>query len=429
MALNKQVVALVKKWQKSGASQQEAFDWTSSRNNWEKAFPLFIYLPPDFSLAQEGRAISGMNECRRPMRESTVAQIVVIPDSFKGTASSSEIATAIRNGWLQIRPADHVQTIEFADGGEGTLAALEARISTAIRVNVDGLTPNAYWLLLDGSIAVVELAMESGISLLSELDPMGAHTFNFGAALRSAIMDSRVSEILCAIGGSASTDGGSGALRALGYRFLNANQEEIALGGGALGGLASVDSSHAIELNGKKISILADVDVPLLGAAGAAAIFAPQKGASQKEVELLEAGLQNFSAVLGHEDFAGAGAAGGTAYGLVALLGAEIKKGAVEIAHLLDIDQAIADADLVITGEGRFDRQSTMGKAVGLILNRARHFHKEVLVIAGDVADGADSSVAAISLSALAGSQNTAMSATQEWAKKAGAVATQQYRE
>ena len=361
------------------------------------------------------------------MRNLVVAHIVVIPDSFKGSLESSMVASQIRAGWLRGRPNDVVTTIAFADGGEGTLSAIEARISDARRIPIKELSPPAYWLLIDDTTAVVELALESGISLLDRLDPLGAHTFNFGLALKAALEDSRVTRILCALGGSASTDAGTGALRALGFRFLDIDGEEIALGGFALRNLRLIDTSEVKIPKDIKIELLADVSAPLLGESGAAAIFAPQKGATPEEVKLLEEGLKQFALVAGAHDFAGAGAAGGTAYGLCTLLGATNLEGAKEISRLLEIDEAIATADYVITGEGKFDLQSTMGKAVGLILDTAAKHGKESLVIAGVCDNDVVSPAGVISLSELAGSQRSALDDAAKWIEIAALSAAESF--
>ncbi|CAB4541619.1 MAG: glycerate kinase [Actinobacteria bacterium] len=297
-----------------------------------------------------------------------MARIVIAPDSFKGSISSSDAAHAIAQGWLSIRPSDEVIEIPFADGGEGSLEAIEKSRPDSIRVQAG----NGYWLYLPEGIAVVELAQVSGITLLASLDPMNAHTYELGILLADAAQDSRVSKIFVALGGSASTDGGIGALMALGYRFLDRDGNEIDKGGGELLHLASIDSSNAIKPPEKGVVAFVDVQSPLLGAHGAAATYAPQKGATPQQITELEKGLSHLLSVVGRADSAGSGAAGGTSFGLRALWGATYESGAEAIARIVSLREAIAGADLVITGEGRLDEQSFVGKGVGYIRQLAQ---------------------------------------------------------
>lgn len=292
-----------------------------------------------------------------------MARIVIAPDSFKGSISSSNAARAIAQGWLSIRPQDEVLEIPFADGGEGSLDAIEKSRPDSIRVKVG----NGYWLYLAEGIAVVELAQVSGITLLKTLDPMNAHTYELGIVLAHAAQDSRVTKIFVALGGSASTDGGIGALMALGYRFLDIDGKEIGKGGGELSRIASIDLSNAIAAPAQGVVALVDVQSPLLGINGAAATYAPQKGATPEQIVELKKGLSHLLSIVGRADSAGSGAAGGTSFGLRALWGATFESGAEAIARIVSLREAIAGADLVITGEGRLDEQSFVGKGVGYI--------------------------------------------------------------
>lgn len=236
-----------------------------------------------------------------------MARIVIAPDSFKGSISSSDAAHAIAQGWLSVRPQDEVIEIPFADGGEGSLDAIEKSRPDSNRVHAD----NGYWLYLPEGVAVVELAQVSGITLLANLDPMNAHTFELGILLAHAAQDSRVSKIFVALGGSASTDGGVGALMALGYRFLDRDGNEIGKGGRELLRIAFIDSSNAIKPPAQGVVALVDVQSPLLGAHGAAATYAPQKGATTQQIVELEKGLSHLLSIVGRADSAGSGAAGG----------------------------------------------------------------------------------------------------------------------
>lgn len=297
-----------------------------------------------------------------------MARIVIAPDSFKGSISSSGAARAIAQGWLSVRPQDEVIEIPFADGGEGSLDAIEKSRPDSIRVPVG----KGYWLYLPEGVGVVELAQVSGITLLKTLDPMNSHTYELGILLSHAAQDPRVTKIFVALGGSASTDGGVGALMVLGYRFLDKDGKEIGKGGGALSHIASIDSSNAIKPPAQGVVALVDVQSPLLGTHGAAATYAPQKGATPQQILQLEKGLSHLLTIVGRADSAGSGAAGGTSFGLRAMWGATFESGAEAIARIVSLRGAIAGADLVITGEGRLDEQSFVGKCVGYIRQLAQ---------------------------------------------------------
>ncbi len=350
-----------------------------------------------------------------------MSRIVIAPDSFKGSATSIEVAASIAKGWKSVRPNDEVIQIPFADGGEGTLLAIEYVRPDAQRVYCPQVSPDAYWLLLDGSTAIVELAQVSGLNLLPVLDPLGAHTFAFGQVLSHAAHDSRVQHIYCALGGSASTDAGVGALIALGFEFFDASGISIKLGGEELLRITSISTSKVIKPPEGGVILLVDVQSPLLGIEGAAAIFAPQKAASRADVVRLESALTHFAGIASKPDFAGGGAAGGTAYGLCALWGATIESGAKKIAELSDFDTEIKGADLIITGEGRLDSQSFKGKVVGQIINRATAAGVATAFCVGSVeGDFPSSSMGGVSLSDIAGSSLIAMQNSEKYLFEAG---------
>jgi glycerate kinase len=350
-----------------------------------------------------------------------MAKILIAPDSFKGSATSVEVASAIAQGWRSVRPDDEVIQIPFADGGEGTLLAIEYARPLSQRIYCPEVSADAYWLLLDGSTALVELAQTSGITLLPTLNPLGAHTFAFGQVLAMAAQDPRVERIYCSLGGSASTDAGVGALMALGIRFFNSVGVSIGLGGEQLLKIESISTAGAITPPKDGVVLLVDVNSPLLGANGAAAIYSPQKGATEEQVLRLQSALQRFAEVTGHPDSPGSGAAGGAAYGLSALWGARIEKGAEKIAELCGLDSAIADADLVITGEGRLDFQSFQGKVVGHISQLAASAHVPIAYCVGSLeGDFPSPSVGGVSLSTIAGSSAMAMSNPEKYLFEAG---------
>jgi glycerate kinase len=252
-------------------------------------------------------------------------------------------------------------------------------------------------------------------------------------------LDAGVGRILVGLGGSASTDGGTGALAALGARFLDAGGRPLAPGGGALADLAAVDLGGLRAPPGGGVICLTDVTAPLLGPRGAAAVFGPQKGADGAQIARLEAGLAKLAGVLGGVPPAapaasGAGAAGGTGYGLAAAWGAVLTPGAAELCRLAGLDRALADADLVITGEGRFDETSLTGKTCGTVIAAAAEAGVPVTVVAGQVSDalarpgpagavvpdGIPAPVAVVTLAGLAGGTAAALAGPRRWLRQAG---------
>ena len=351
-----------------------------------------------------------------------MARIVIAPDSFKGSISSSDAAHAIAQGWLSIRPQDEVLEIPFADGGEGSLDAIEKSRPDSIRVSAG----NGYWLYLPQGIAVVELAQVSGITLLETLDPMNAHTYELGIVLAHAAQDSRVTKIFVALGGSASTDGGVGALMALGYRFLDTDGKEIGKGGKELLRIVSIDSSNVIAAPAQGVVALVDVQSPLLGTNGAAATYAPQKGATAEQIVELEKGLSHLLSIVGRADSAGSGAAGGTSFGFRAIWGATFESGAEAIARIVLLREAISGADLVITGEGRLDEQSFVGKGVGYIRELAQKNSVDIAYCVGARKVVFPDGSKGVTLSELASSEES-ISHPEIYLKKAGEILAQNF--
>lgn len=297
-------------------------------------------------------------------------RVLIAPDSFKGSISAKAAARAIGDGWKSIRPDDEIVIAPLADGGEGTLDAIQhVRGGELVYCSVlgpDNVTVLAKWLLLDDGTAVVELASASGLPLLTKLAPLTAHTFGFGQLLRDAANHPRTLRIVATVGGSASTDGGAGALAALGVQFLDASDIQIGLGGEELLRLHSVDTSKIVPPPSGGVMVLADVKNQLTGAQGSAEIFGPQKGATARDIASLDLALSNYAKVIGvNGQVSGAGAAGGAAFGLLALWGAEIHSGSDYIFKLMGIDKGIESSDLVISGEGALDDQSWNGKVIG----------------------------------------------------------------
>lgn len=352
--------------------------------------------------------------------------ILIAPDSFKGSASAAQAAAAIADGWRSVRPADTVATMPLADGGEGSAAAIGAdtpgsREIACPATGPDGRPVDASWLLLPDGTAVVELAAASGLPQMRQQDALGAQTIGFGQLLAAAAAHPMVTKIVATVGGSAATDGGSGALGALGACFLDHAGSELPSGGGFLKDIASVDVSMLSRPPAGGVEVLTDVTAPLLGPLGAAAVFGPQKGASAADVQALDDGLRQFASVVGgHPEQPGAGAAGGAAFGLAILWGAVLVPGAQRIGAIVGLPAALRVADLVITGEGRFDDQSTTGKVVGHLLEQPAA--QRVWLVAGHI-DGAlpDRIEQSVALDVLAGSSEAAMSETTHWLRMAGA--------
>lgn len=360
----------------------------------------------------------------------TALRVLVAPDSFSGSLGAREAAEAIAEGWLSARAGDAVTILPQADGGVGTLDAVEAAVPGARRRSAglvtgpDGTPVSGEWLELPDGTAVVELAQCSGMTLMRSPDPLGATTMGLGEVASAAIAAGARSLVI-GLGGSASTEGGAGALCALGLRIADAAGHPLPIGGAALAHAVTVDRSLLLTPPPGGVTVLADVTAPLLGARGAAAVFAPQKGATAAEVVQLDAALARFAGVLGGDhEFAGAGAAGGCGFGFVAAWGARIESGSAWIARVTGLDDAVAGSDLVLSGEGRFDEQSTRGKAVGGVLAAATRAGVRAGVIAGQLA--APSGVWEASLSVLAGSVAASLAEPERWLRAAGARAARE---
>ncbi|MBB3677304.1 glycerate kinase [Modestobacter versicolor] len=359
-------------------------------------------------------------DAQQPMR------VVIAPDSFKGTLGAAEAADALAAGWREVRPDDEVLTLPLADGGEGTLEALGHDLPpgcwrSAQVTGPDGRPMEAAWLLLPDGTAVVEMARAAGLPLLERPDPLGATTRGLGELL-AAVVAAGVDRVLLTLGGSATTDGGTGALAALGARFLDADGADLPPGGGALARLHRVDLGGLTPPPPGGVQCLVDVTAPLLGPLGAAGQFGPQKGASPAQVAELDAALARLADLLGGDRAApGAGAAGGTAYGFAACWGADFVSGAAAVAAAAGLDDALAGAALVVTGEGQFDAQSLRGKVVGELVERAGRAGVPVTVVAGRVdADGELPVQRAVSLTDLAGDVPAAMAEPARWLAEAG---------
>ncbi|WP_282411637.1 glycerate kinase [Pseudomonas sp. PS02303] len=328
-------------------------------------------------------------------------KIVIAPDSFKDSLSAQGVAEAIALGLAQVWPDAQLVKCPMADGGEGTvesiLAACEGELRrTQVRGPL-GITVDAAWGWLPQThTAIIEMAEASGLQLVppGQRDACISSTFGTGELIRAAL-DAGAQRVILAIGGSATNDGGAGAMQALGVKLLDVQGQALAPGGLALAQLACIDLS-AIDprLTDVRFDIAADVNNPLCGPHGASAIFGPQKGASPEQVLQLDAALGHFAELcaqaLGkdvqHEP--GSGAAGGLGFAAKAFLEAQFKAGVEVVAELVGLAEAVKDADLVITGEGRFDAQTLRGKTPFGVARIAREQGVPVIVIAGTLGEG-----------------------------------------
>ncbi|WP_336626587.1 MULTISPECIES: glycerate kinase [unclassified Microbacterium] len=360
-----------------------------------------------------------------------MSRIVIAVDSFKGSITAAQASAAVAAGWRDARPSDEIVVRPMADGGEGTLESFASAVTGAQRMPVvvrgpHGRAVEAAWLLLPDGTGVVELASTSGIELLgADLRPWDADTFGFGEAVGAAL-DHGVRRLVLGIGSSSSTDAGVGLLTALGAVVTDAD------GAPSAPGLRGVDAAAMIDLGGLRALppegaiVLSDVTNPLSGPRGAAHVFGPQKGLTAAELDLADRALARFAALTGgwaDPLGPGTGAAGGTGFAL-ALWGARLASGATEVARLIGLDDALAGAQMVITGEGAYDGQSAAGKVPAFVAERGRAAGAEAVLVAGRIATEADTSAfaATVSLSRLAGSGTASLADPIRWLRLAGAA-------
>lgn len=342
-------------------------------------------------------------------------RIVVAPDSFKGTASAASIASAIAAGWAAERPDDDLVLVPMADGGEGTIEAFETALPGSSREPVtvtgpDGEPVETHWLRLFDGRAVVELAATSGLPLLGgRLEPDAATSRGFGEAIAAAL-DAGATGLVLGIGGSASTDGGADALIGLGALIHSTpavveHPVRITRGAELLDDVTWVDTTWMRRVPELGAVVLTDVTSPLLGPDGAAAVFGPQKGITPDRVALFEDRLAAWSRCFPDVDptTPGAGAAGGVGFGLLAW-GATLAGGAAAVADVLGLPALLDGADVVITGEGRFDGQSAAGKVPSVVrsMTAAHAPGARSMLVAGDIAAPLGGFDAAASLTVLA---------------------------
>ncbi len=324
-----------------------------------------------------------------------MTKIILAFDKFKGSATSAEVAQAASHVLHEAMPEAQVVTVPVADGGEGTVAAIAQALPQARRVNVEVAAPllslppvDAQYLIDEAShTAVMELSAASGLTLVPPAgrDVMQATTLGTGHMMRDAI-DRGCRHIVVGIGGSATSDCATGLLSALGFEFLDSEGHEVFPCGGNLAKIARVDDSGVPDaVRQTRFTIMSDVSNVLCGPAGAAYTFAPQKGATPRQVELLDQGARNLARLMpsGVAQRPGAGAAGGTGAGMMAFLNAQLMPGVDAVLGLLKFDKIIAGASLIFTGEGRIDAQTAMGKTPGGVLKAGHKQGIPVVALCG----------------------------------------------
>ena len=325
---------------------------------------------------------------------------VIVPDSFKHTMSAIEICQVIADRIQHFFPTCRIVQIPVADGGEGTVDCfLHTGQAKKVQLTVHGpyheMLDVCYARLVD--TAVIEMAQAAGLPLVEgRPDPAATTTFGVGEMVRHAV-EHGCSKIVIGLGGSCTNDGGTGLAAALGTQFFNQAGQAFVPTGGTLADITRIDISQTTELlAGCSVIAMCDVDNPMFGPEGAAYIYAPQKGADRQQVETLDQNLRHLAAViqsnlgLDVSQMPGAGAAGAMGAGIVAFLSGRLQSGIQTVLDLVDFDQVIEDADLVITGEGKIDAQSLRGKVVIGVADRAKKKSVPVVVIAGDIGQGAE---------------------------------------
>ena len=327
-------------------------------------------------------------------------KILLVPDSFKGTLSSRQVCQVMAGQLRRFFPQAQVKSIPVADGGEGSveafLAAAGGERRTRTVTGPFGEPVEAFYGILgDGRTAVIEMAACAGLPLAEgRLNPERATTYGVGELLLAAKEDGCTKAIL-GLGGSCTNDGGAGAAAALGAKFTRADGAAFVPTGGTLGEIAALDVSPVAQaLQGMELTAMCDIDNPLYGEAGAAAVFAPQKGADAAMVARLDAGLRHLGQVSARclgRDFShlpGAGAAGGLGFGMAAFCGAQLRMGIDAVLDAVGFDSLLPGTDVVFTGEGKIDSQSARGKVVSGVAVRCRKAGVPVVAVVGQIGQG-----------------------------------------
>lgn len=344
-------------------------------------------------------------------------RIVIAPAAFKGTLSARDAAAAMALGARDAQPDAEIIEMPMADGGDGTLDVMLGHGYSVLEIDaVDALgRPCSSRIGISADTAFIELAEVCGIARLTELDPIHASSRGLGLAMRAAL-DAGARHLIVAIGGSASTDGGLGMLTALGLSATDVAGRPASPDLAGLGRIAAVDAS-GLDPRLSSVTLLTDVESPLLGPSGAAHAFGPQKGLAPDQCAWADDLLERWGELIDPGGafvmLPGAGAAGGVGFAALTVLGAERRSGAAAIAELIDLETHVSAADLVLTGEGAFDTSTAAGKAPARVIEVARDASVPVEVISGRAAPGL------MSLQELAGSPESAMAEPARWLREA----------
>ena len=327
-------------------------------------------------------------------------KVVVAVDSFKGSMTSMEAARAVRDGILAADPKTYIVIKPLADGGEGTTDALiEGMHGEKVKITVTGpygeKIDSYYGYLPEKKTAVIEMAAAAGITLSDKREPMQATTYGVGEMISDAI-DRGCRNIIMGIGGSATTDGGIGMMKALGIQFLDENGNDVGEGAQALFRVRKIQTEGVHPLLSKvRFQIACDVTNPLCGSQGAVYVFGSQKGVTEEIKAMLDEAMNRYAAVVEStlgircRDIPGAGAAGGLGFACLAFLNAVLTPGIDLVLNAVDLESELLDADIVVTGEGRLDEQTAMGKAPVGVAKRAKKYGAKVIAFAGSVTEGA----------------------------------------
>jgi glycerate kinase len=325
--------------------------------------------------------------------------ILIAPDSFKGSLTAHEAASAIELGVLQALPDATVVRHPISDGGEGLVSVVTPvlggrMMTTSVSGPLPGQRVDARWgLCADGSVALIEMAEAAGLPLvpLDRRDPKVTTTYGVGELIKAAL-GAGVTSIIIGIGGSATNDGGAGMAEALGIRFFDSSGNPVGRGGAALLNVAGVDiRGRDPRLDSVEVLVACDVQNTLCGKRGASAVYGPQKGATPSDVSLLDKALERYGTMIQSEmgidvlEFPGGGAAGGLGAGLVAFCAGTLMRGIDLVLRVTKFDERLRESDLVITGEGKIDQQTYYGKALSGVIERAHRFNVPVVAVVGRV--------------------------------------------
>ena len=324
---------------------------------------------------------------------------ILVPDSFKGTLSAIEVCNIMKSSIKNLYKDANIISVPVADGGEGTVDAFlyalggeKKSVWVSDAFNEQKIL--AYYAMLKDNIAVIEMAACAGLPLVkNRLEPDKTTTFGVGELIVDAV-NSGAKKIILGLGGSATNDGGCGMAAALGVKFKDEQDQKFIPTGGTLSKIYKIDMNNIYpKIKDIEFISMCDVDNPLCGRLGASAVFAPQKGADEDMVKLLDEGLAHLAKIIKQDlhievkDIKGAGAAGGLGAGSIAFLQSKLTKGIDVVLDTINFDELVSKADIVFTGEGKFDSQSLHGKVVMGVANRSQKYKTPVIVVTGAIGE------------------------------------------